>query len=519
MFTKKTIIKKTIEVGTSTIVSRFFGAIREILMARYLGANALSDAFINAFKIPNTMRKMFAEGALSATVVPTIVKTMRSEGKHGVNSVVTLGFVFFEGLLLLVCALCMWKAEFVLWLVASGSSAEQLKVGAVWLRTLMPFILFISSSALLAGAFQSVGHFFVPAFSPVLLNIVFIIGLAVCLFFNLPIIWFCWFILLAGLLQFLWHLHTYFKLHFNLTSFDKNDIKNFLPVVWKFLLCLPSAAIEELNVFIDTWFASYLAAGSVSLISYANKFMGIPLGVFGVALSTILLPHFSRITTYAPKRLGFYLLESSKVIIWFTLPVALLMAFFSQDIFCTLFLSAKFDLSHAMQAAIILQIFLVGLIFFSINKILRNIYYAHHAMEICGLISAGSLIFNIAANWILVQWFDVAGLALATVLSGILQTFLFIIILHEKFHVKLYIKRFTDFLLRYSFQLMVTLFPFWISYRLIMYGIKNYTTESLSYILLQTIGLWFWVGPLCALCALALFYFRRSFKISLYFID
>ena len=153
----------------------------------------------------------------------------------------------------------------------------------------------------------------------------------------------------------------------------------------KFLLCLPSVSLMEIALFIDTSFASLLAPGSISLIFYANRFVGIPLGVFAVDFLLFYFPIFHA-CIFNPKRLHFYLLESTKFIFWITIPVALLMAFFSEEIFSTIFLSKKFTLTQVQEAGTILRAFLLGLFFFSLNKILLNIFYAMHAAWIPALL-------------------------------------------------------------------------------------------------------------------------------------
>jgi len=111
---KKTMIQKTISVGGSTLLSRVLGIIREVLQAQYLGVNAMSDAFVTAFQVPNSFRKIFVEGALSASLVPPFVNAIRDDKKKMVDSLVVLALIIFEGFLLLLCALCMWQADFVI---------------------------------------------------------------------------------------------------------------------------------------------------------------------------------------------------------------------------------------------------------------------------------------------------------------------------------------------------------------------------------------------------------------------
>lgn len=516
---KTSILKKTVEVASSTLLSRILGIARELLSATYLGAGVVSDAFLTAFKIPNTLRKIFAEGALSAAFIPTLVHVVRQQNREQANSLMALSFVVFEGMVLLLCAVAMWQADFIIHLIAPGFSPEKVAIAVPLLRILMPLIFFLSSSALLAGALQSVGHFFVPAFSPVLLNIVFIAGLLICWLNNLPVTYLCFFILFGGFVQCVGHIIAYYRLGFGFGPFTRQAWADVGSVMSKFLLGSLSMSIVEINLFIDTSFASYLPEGSLSLIYYANRFMGIPLGVFAVAFSTILLPYFARISSYAPKRLSFYLLESSKLVIWVTLPVSLMMGFLAHKIFYTIFLSPKFTLLHVIEAGNILIAFVIGLFFFSINKILLNVYYALHSAFIPALVSVVATGVNVLLNYLLMDSLGAVGLALATTVSGIVQTIFFIIFLRWYFNFTFYGQAMLLFLGRYLVQLIVILAAACATYYGVYAIIQIGASATMQQFLLYGFGFWLWVGPLCALTAGLLFMTRRWFKVPLYFLD
>lgn len=517
-FSKKSILKNAAGIGGLTLLSRFFGIIREILLVRFLGVGVISDAFLTAYKLPNSLRKIFAEGALSAAMVPTLVSIVHTEGKEVVNRLMSLAFIVFEGVLLLLCALVMWKAKFVIGIVAPGFSPLQVSHTVPYLQILMPFIFFLSSSALLAGALQSVRHFFIPAFSPALLNIVFIASLIICMTRSFPVEILCFFILFGGFVQLMVHVVTYVRLGFGFGPIDERAWHYFKKVMMKFLPCLLSMSIMEIGLVVDTAFASYLRAGSVSLVYYANRFMGIPLGVFAVSLSTVLLPHFSRIAMYAPKRLGFYLLEAAKLVFWVTIPTIIVMGFFSEKIFATLFLSKKFSLNQVSEAGMILTAFLLGLFFFSLNKILLNIYYAKHNTWIPTIITILAVGVNIVLDFFFMRMFQATGLALATSVAFALQVLLLTLLLHKKFDVQLYWGAFFTFVYRFILQLAVVVTAFYGLYR-IGEGLVSRLPESLARFFLHSFGFWLWVGPLIGLMFLVTFATRKLFKVHVYFLD
>jgi len=280
------------------------------------------------------------------------------------------------------------------------------------------------------------------------------------------------------------------------------------------MLCMSAM---EMGNFIDTSFASYLPKGSVSLIYYANRFVGIPLGVFATAFATILLPHFSHITSYAPRRLSFYILETIKFVAWVTVPVALMMSFFADKIFLTMF-SSKLTLLQVNEAASILSAFLLGLFFASCNKILLNIYYALRNTKVPAIISALTIVSNIVLNKLLIGSMQATGLALATTLSWSLQTVMFVLCLHYLFDVKVYFGSFANFCARYTAQLVAFGATFYGFYTLLIWIIKQYMT-TLAEHLLYGLAFWLWVGPLCITFFVLTWYTRRYFGLRIYFLD
>jgi len=518
---KKSILSKTIQVGFCTLMSRFLGIVREYLQVRYIGPSLLSDAFIVAYRLPNSLRKIFAEGALSVAFIPSIVRLLRQKKRDELSSLMTLAFFFFEGIVLLICAIIMIFAPTVVRFLGPGFDAEQIMRGANMVRILMPFIFFLSASSLLAGPLQAINHFFVPAFSPVLLNIIYIIGLLVCMAYQLPIEGLCYFILLGGALQFIVHLSAYFYYHFSFSRIKGqfNEAWSYLrPIVIKVLFCLPAMSVMEINMIVDGQFASFLPAGSITLLYYANRFMQIPLGVFALAFSTILLPHFSRIGEYAPQRLQFYLLESAKFIFWVTIPIMIMMIFFADKIFYTIFYSKKFTLAHVAESRYILIAFVAGLFFLAFNRVLLNFYYARHVTWLPGIIAGAGAALNILLDFMFIKRFQAMGLALGTTLAGVIQTVLFVLFLHLYFDLTIYFKRFLLFAFRYLTQLLVVFIIFYVIYLALNYGF-SFLPATLSRFFLEKVGFWLWVGPL-ALGAFGLLYLtRRLFGIHLYFLD
>jgi putative peptidoglycan lipid II flippase len=512
--TKKNIIEKTLQVGFFIFMSRVFGFIREMYLVRYLGVNAISDAYNTAFKIPNGLRKIFAEGALSSALIPSLVG--KRNDSHEISRIITFTMVVIQAILLLLCFAIWWNADTVVTFTSPGYSVEQHSAAVPLLKVLIAFILFISSSAIIACGLQAINHFFIPAAGQIAINIVFIGVLLICLAYDLPVIYLAYGIVFAGFVQTIMHIVGYFYSGLTIALPNKKTLKEFWLILIKFFPCLITMSILEISIYIDGQFASYLQVGSTTFISYASNFMRIPLGIFAVAFSTILLPHFSRIA-HKPKRLSFYLLESIKTILWVSIPAALLMGFFSYDIFYTTYYSPKFTLYDVQQVSILLQAFLCGLIFFSLNKILVNIYYAFHHTLIPTIISVISLLVNILFNYLLMHSLGALGLVIATSLSAVVQTILFLAVLYYYFDFKIYLGVIYSFMVRYIMQLAVVFSLFFVTYYAIVAGVKTFV-PLYSSLLLQSFVMWLWVGPLCLSVMVALYYTRRLFKIRVHFL-
>lgn len=516
---KKTVIKKTIGVGTSTLASRALGIVRDLLQVQYLGVSALSDAFSLAFRLPNSFRKVFTEGAISASLVPPFVKAMRDGNKEMIDSLVLLSIIIFEGIVLGLCALIMWQAEWIVYFMAPGFTAEQITYTVPMIRVLMPFIFFLSSSAIFGSALQSANHFFIPAIAPAILNMVYICALAFCMSNNLPIGYYCYFILFAGFLQLIAHIVTYLKLNFRFAKITKETWATFRPIGLNVLFCIVCVGMtSEISLIIDTIFASYLPAGSMSLLSYAMKFMGIPMGLFAASLSTIMLPHMSRVGSYAPKRLNFYLVEASKLVFWVTIPMTLIMSFFAEKFFHTIFLSSRFTIEQVLEARMILIAFLIGLFSLSLNKILLNMYYSRHVMWLPALISVIGASINVVCNILLIGPLKATGLALGTSIAAGIQTCLLFIFLRVFFGYKFYGRSFFQFAGRYSLQLAVILIPLLGIYLGISHAI-TLLPATVAHFFLFKIGFWLWVGPLCLTAAGIVYFTRKTFGVHLYFLD
>lgn len=418
------LLKALAKVGSMTFVSRILGFVRDTLIARVFGAGMLSDAFIVAFKIPNLLRRISAEGAFSQAFVPILAeyKSQRSfeETQGLVNRVATwLGII-----LVVVTLLGMLAAPWIVTLVAPGfrTDATKMQLTVELLRITFPYIFFISLVSMAGGVLNTYNRFGIPAFTPVWLNVSMI---AAILFFadkfDEPIKVLAWAVFIGGLLQLLFQI-PFLKQIGLLPKFDfKRDDEG----VWRILKLMGPAvlgvSVAQISLILNTIFASFLVTGTVSWLYYADRLMEFPTGVLGVALGTILLPSLSK--AYAGKDDT----EYSQLLDWglrltciLAAPAAVALAVLSAPLVTSLFYYGKFtpvDVVMTQQALIAYSAGLLGLI---LVKILAPGFYARQNIKTPVKIGVFTLVMTQLMNVLFVFVFKLnhIGLALAIALGA-----------------------------------------------------------------------------------------------------
>lgn len=513
---KRSLLTKVFQVSSFTLLSRLMGIVREALQARYLGVGAVSDAFITAFKIPNFFRKIFAEGALSASFIPQFVTLIREKRWGDACRFMSAAFLFFEGIVLILTIFVLLFTKQLVMIIAPGFSAEQMHYTIPYLQILFPFLFFVSSAALLAGALQSVNHFIIPSAASVMLNVAYIGSLLACIKYNLTTEMLCWGIVAGGAFTFAVHVWMYYKLGFCAGRIDAEAWKNLRDTLSRFIPFLLGASVVEINLFIDTTIGSYLPQGDVTLLYYAMRYAQMPLGIFALALSTVLLPHFSRIVLYARNRFNFYLLEVTKLITWVITPTMFFLMFVSYPIFSLIMLKGKASEAQMAKAAHILVILSAGLVVFSLHRSVINILYAVKDSWTPTWTSILAAVSNVIGNIVGMWLAGVYGIAWSTVASSALSLLACFIVLHVKHNIVFPLTRFLTFLFAYLVQLTVASGLFlWIYYC----GIHQLAKTSWSNFFIAGPGYWLFTMTLFCFTMVFLFYSRKRFKVALYFLD
>lgn len=424
----KSLSRTTLNIAVMTFISRILGFIRDIIIANYFGASASFDAFLVAFKIPNFFRRLFAEGAFSQAFIPILntykVNKSREKIKIFLNNIA--GVLLFS--LTFFCGTGMLLAFFIVQLFAPGFSENHqiLSLATQLLRITFPYLLLISFTSLYAGILNSYNNFIIPAITPALLNISMIGScLLFSAYFKQPIYVLAWGVLLGGIVQFIFQMPFLYKL--KLLPFpqffgDNLGVKN---VLKKMLPAIFGVSVMQINILIDTIFASFLVHGSLSWLYYSDRLIQLPLGIFGVALSTVILPKLSY--QYAQNNN----LVTEKTINWslkflstITIPAVIGLIVLAKPIILTLFHHGKFTLYDVLQSKYALIAYAIGLWFFITNKVLTAIFYARQNFSIPVRNATISVICNIILSLILIQFLHHVGLALALSISSMINTIL-----------------------------------------------------------------------------------------------
>ncbi len=428
--------RSTAVVSFFTLMSRFSGFFRDVLVARYFGATVWTDAFFVAFRIPNFMRRLFAEGSFSLAFIPVLneIKTQQSEAylKAYINHI--LGALLAA--LLVVVGLMELLAPGVISVFAPGLLDEPAAVfesAVTMLRITLPYLLLISLVAFSAGILNSFNRFAVPAATPILLNASLIV--AALYFrddFDVPVVALAWGVLAAGVLQLIVQIPALIRLGVVPVPVLKIHDPEVKKVMKLMIPTLFGSSVAQINLLIDTLIASMLPlVGSITFLYFSDRLMEFPLGLFGIAISTVILPKLSQ--AFAAKDNEDY----QKTMQWgmslamsVAIPSAVGLFVLAKPVVFTLFTYNEFTLQDALFTSYSLMVYMLGLPAFIAIKILLPAFYARKDPKTPVRIAIKAMLVNVVLNVVFVALLyamDVVslhmGLAMAGVGSAWLQCF------------------------------------------------------------------------------------------------
>lgn len=411
-------------VSVMTLLSRVMGLVRDVVLARFLGVSAGTDAFFVAFRIPNFLRRLFAEGAFNQAFVP-VLSEYKNKGsaaatKELINRVAgTLGFSLITVTVIGVVAAPLLIVVFA---PGFGSDPVQQLLATEMLRLTFPYLFFIALTAFSGSILNTWGRFAVPAFTPVLLNICLIgAALVVAPFFveERKAVALAWGVLAAGVVQLMLQLP--FLARLGLMPVPKVAFSD--PGVKKIMRLMAPAlfgvSVSQINLLLDTVLASLLETGSVTWLYYSDRLMELPLGLFAIAIGTVILPSLSKNHAAESKE------DFSKTLDWgirlvvlLAVPAAVALMVMSETLLASLFYYGEFSLNDVQQSARALQGYSLGLLAFMLIKVLAPGFFARQDTKTPVKIGIIAMVANMIFNLMLVWHYRHVGLALATAASA-----------------------------------------------------------------------------------------------------
>ncbi|MDH4107891.1 MAG: murein biosynthesis integral membrane protein MurJ [Gammaproteobacteria bacterium] len=429
------LLRSTSVVSGMTLLSRILGLVRDIVFARMFGASIVMDAFIVANRIPNMLRRFFAEGAFSQGFVPVMARYRErhseTEARELIDAVAgTLGLVLFVVTLAGVIA-----APLLVAVVAPGFIGDdgRFELSALMLRFTFPYLLFVSLTAFAGGVLNTYGRFAVPAFTPVILNVV-LIGFAVWVSPLLaePAMALAYAVFVAGLAQLLFQLPFLARIRALPRPRWRPGHEGVRRVGELMLPAIFGSSVAQINVLLGGVIASLLGVGKISLLYYSDRLMEFPLGLFGIALATVTLPYLSRQHAAASLDDFARTMDWSMKLVWLiAAPAAVGLIVLAEPLVATLFYGGEFSGSDVQLTALSLQAFSIGLLGFSFVKTLAPGYFAREDTRTPVKIGLIALLVNfllsVALAWGLTRIGyegTHAGLALATSVAALVNAWL-----------------------------------------------------------------------------------------------
>lgn len=411
-------------MSIATFISRISGYIKDMILATFFGATGIADTFFVAFRIPNLLRELFAEGSMSSAFIPVLTEHQARQGHEGAKRLVRIVFTFILVFVGAVCLIGIIFAPYIVTAIAPGflNMPEKFSMTVLLTRIMFPFLLFISLAALVMGALNTRRVFFVPAFAPVMLNIT-IIAMVLMLAQRLeePITAVAVGVAIGGLVQFAFQLPSFFRNDYSLKP--EYDFRH--PGLKKMsLLIIPATmgmAVTQVNVFISTILASYLPEGSVTYLYYSMRLIHFPVGIFGVAMAMAVLPTLSEQAAKGETdKLRDTFSFSLRLLFFITIPAMAGLIALREPIVNILFQRGKFDYNATVGTAQALLFYSIGIWSFVGVRVVTSTFYSMQDTKTPVKIAVISLTANLLMSLAFMGPLKHGGLALANaVASGI----------------------------------------------------------------------------------------------------
>lgn len=433
----KKIFKSTAIVAMSTMLSRVLGFIRDMIIANYFGASAKLDGFFVAFRIPNLFRRLVGEGALTISFVPVYLEYLETKGKKEALQFAQKIFVLLAMVLLFICVTGIYFSKYIVKLFAYGfDNPEVLKLTISLNQWMFPYLFLIAIVAFAMGVLNSHRSFFAPAFSPVLLNVGFICGAVIfSSYFEEPLYGLAIGVLLGGMLQILLQIPYLIKVGFKVKiTFDFNHpgvkkmFKMMIPLIF-------GAAVYQVNILVNTVYASTLPEGSISYLYYSDRLTEIIMGVFIVSIGSVVLPEMSSCTvSNKTDQFKSIYLNAISGALYLAIPAAVALMIIGFPIISVLFMRGAFSENHAQSVYSALFFASLGIVPMAVARITLPAFYSTQDSKTPFRISIFVLLINASLGYFLKNTvLKHAGLSLANAIAVIAQVLLLLYFFVRKF--------------------------------------------------------------------------------------
>ena len=417
--------RQTSTVAGATIVSRITGLVREQVIAYYLGAGAMTDVFVAAFRIPNLLRDLFAEGAFSAAFVPTFSRVLKNDGRPAAFLLLNRVLGVFVPVLALICLLGIIFTPQIAGLIAGGVEQTPGKTELLiqLARWMFPFLLLVSLAAAFMGALNALGKFGLPALAPTGFNLGVVLGAVILSrWADPPLLALAWGVLLGGLLQ--WGAQAVLarRMGFRMAArsgWRDPDVRKMVSLM---LPALIGVAAIQVNIFAITRFAWTLGDGPVAYLNFAYRVIFLPLGVFAVAAATVGLPRLSQYVAAGEEdqaRATF--IQAVKTVTYLVIPTAVAFVILAEPLCAALFQRGRFDAAASLHTARALKYYSLGLPAMATLRVTAPIFYAHGDTRTPAYCGVASVVANLIGMQLLAGPMGYAGLALSVALSSVIQ--------------------------------------------------------------------------------------------------
>jgi len=417
-------------MSIATFISRILGYVRDMIFALFFGATGISDTFFAAFRIPNLLRELFAEGSMSSAFIPILTEYRQKQGEEEANRLVKITFTFIIITVGIVCVTGIIFSPVIVTVIAPGflGSPEKFSLTVLLTRIMFPFLLFISLAALVMGALNTRKVFFIPALAPAMLNVTLILSI---IFFESrakqPITVAAIGVIAGGFVQFAFQLPSFFKNKYRLgfnANFSHPGLKRMSILLIPATLAL---AVNQINIVVSNILASYLQPGSITYLFYSMRLVQFPIGIFGVAMGMAVLPTLSE---HAVKgnfdKLTDDFSFALRLLFFITIPAMAGLIVLREPLVNILFQRGKFDYTATVGTAQALLFYSTGIWAVVGVRVVTVGFYSLQDTRTPVKIAVVAMLTNIVFSIILMKPLKHSGLALANALaSGVNFTFLF----------------------------------------------------------------------------------------------